>query len=496
MRRLRRWALLVSALCLLAACAGETPQDTGGTPQGDPGGPGEPGGEPGETFEVWTPFEEYALNPLIISVFTADPSARVFPNYPDRVFLYPSRDMFPPRGCDLMDRYRVFSSTDMANWTDEGEILRADDVPWGRPEGGFMWAPDCIYRDGKYYFFFPHPVGTGDLWNSTWTIGVAVSDSPTGGFNDNEIVRLRQYDGSYIEGSGRYIDPNIFVDDCGTYYFVVGGSNQLRVARLKPCMTQLDEPLVVLTHNRTDDRGAPIDPENFNKVQHFHEGPWMFSRTNDFGEKLYYIMHPGGLEGYDGDLMHYNISRTGPYGPWEYGGVILQPVPFSYTSHGSVVEFKGQWYIFYHNAIISEIAEARSVCAEPLFFDEYGMILPVTQTESGLRTIFDSDSPEFGEMRTHIEPSDGKEEPMVFFDITNPQDTPVRANVRVYHRTQRINSRMTVFFNGEDLSTINTVAGREYTNITLWMLPGDNRLIFNAGQGGPRVSHITVKFLD
>ena len=103
-------------------------------------------------------------NPFVTHIFTADPSAHVWKD--GRLYVYPSHDVDPPRGCDLMDRYHVFSTDDMVNWTDHGEILNSSQVPWGRPEGGFMWAPDCAYKNGTYYFYFPHPSGTD--WNNTW----------------------------------------------------------------------------------------------------------------------------------------------------------------------------------------------------------------------------------------------------------------------------------------------------------------------------------------
>ena len=79
--------------------------------------------------------------PVITTIYTADPSAVV--GQDGKMYMYASHDMDPARGCDFMDRYHIFSSEDMVHWTDEGEILRSDDVTWGRPEGGFMWAPDC-----------------------------------------------------------------------------------------------------------------------------------------------------------------------------------------------------------------------------------------------------------------------------------------------------------------------------------------------------------------
>ena len=89
-------------------------------------------------------------NPFITELYLADPSAHVWDD--GRLYVYPSHDVAPPRGCDLMDGYHVFSTTDMVNWTDHGEFLHSRDVEWGRPEGGFMWAPDAAYRNGKYYY--------------------------------------------------------------------------------------------------------------------------------------------------------------------------------------------------------------------------------------------------------------------------------------------------------------------------------------------------------
>nr|WP_218834979.1 family 43 glycosylhydrolase [Paenibacillus sp. E222] len=102
-----------------------------------------------------------SMNPAITSIYTADPSAHVWND--GKIYIYASHDMDPARGCDLMDRYHVFSSEDMVHWLDEGEILRSDDVSWGRPEGGFMWAPDCAYKNGTYYFYYPHPSDSN--WN-------------------------------------------------------------------------------------------------------------------------------------------------------------------------------------------------------------------------------------------------------------------------------------------------------------------------------------------
>ena len=67
-------------------------------------------------------------NPFITHMYTADPSAHVWED--GRLYVYASHDIDPPRGCDLMDRYHVFSTDDMVNWTDHGEILNSSQVSW------------------------------------------------------------------------------------------------------------------------------------------------------------------------------------------------------------------------------------------------------------------------------------------------------------------------------------------------------------------------------
>src|ERR1039457_4321352 len=123
-----------------------------------------------------------------------------------------------------MDRYHVFSTDNMVNWRDEGEILRASQVSWGRPEGGFMWAPDCAYKNGTYYFYFPHP--SGSAWNKTWKIGVATSSKPA-----SDFIPV-----SYLGGldENAMIDPAVFTETDGQVYLYYGGGGVCKDGKLKP----------------------------------------------------------------------------------------------------------------------------------------------------------------------------------------------------------------------------------------------------------------------
>lgn len=294
---------------------------------------------------------ELAPNPFVTHIYTADPSAHVWKiDGKEVLYVYPSHDVDPPRGCDLMDKYHVFSTEDMVNWKDHGEILNSSQVEWGREEGGFMWAPDCAYRNGKYYFYFPHPSGSD--WNNTWKIGVAVSKYP-----DRDFKVL-----GYVKGLGddafAMIDPCVFVDDDGKAYFYYGGGGRCVAAPLKKNMTEVDGPL-----------------RTMEGLEDFHEATWV----HKYNGRYYLSYSDNHLEnGRGANRLCYAISDS-PLGPWKSMGVYLEPAGCD-TSHGSIVEYMGQWYAFYHNQALSGRGNLRSICVDKLYYNNDGTIQVVKQT--------------------------------------------------------------------------------------------------------------------
>lgn len=285
----------------------------------------------------------FAQNPFITKMYTADPSAHVWAD--GRLYVYASHDIAPPRGCDLMDQYHVFSTDDMVHWKDHGEILRASQVSWGRPEGGFMWAPDCAYKNGTYYFYFPHPSGT--KWNTTWKIGVATSKSPAGGFTVK----------GYIPGLEPMIDPCVFTDDDGQSYFYYGGGGTCKGGKLKDNMVEISGEMKTM-EGLTD----------------FHEASWVHKKDG-----VYYLSYSDNHdEGGKHNQMRYATSKS-PLGPWTSKGIYMEPTD-SFTNHGSIVKYKGQWYSFYHNSSLSGNDWLRSVCVDKLYYNADGTIKKVIQT--------------------------------------------------------------------------------------------------------------------
>ena len=165
-----------------------------------------------------------AQNPIIRDQFSADPTARVFNG---RVYLYPSHDILPPEDYPRKDwfcmaDYHVFSSDNLIDWQDHGVIVSQENVPWGNPKAYSMWAPDCVERNGKYYFYFPNAPKEG----RGFTVGVAISDRPDGGFVP-EPEPIKGING---------IDPCVLQASDGNAYIFWGNG---RCAKLKENMKEL-----------------------------------------------------------------------------------------------------------------------------------------------------------------------------------------------------------------------------------------------------------------
>ena len=283
--------------------------------------------------------------------YMADPAVHVFN---DRLYIYPSHDResgIPENDngdhFDMND-YHVFSTSDIENepLTDHGVVLKVSDIPWA---GRQLWDNDVAFKDGRYYMYFP----LKDK-NDIFRIGVAVSDKPEGPF----VPQPDPMKGSYS------IDPAVFKDADGHFYMYFGGvwGGQLqrykdnkalecaclpegdqdalpaRVARLSETMLDFaEEPRAVYI---VDEAGKPLKAGR-NDIR-FFEASWMHVYNG-----TYYFTYSTGD-------THQICYATGdnPYGPFTYKGVILTEV-VGWTTHHSIVQFKGKWYLFHHDCVPS-----------------------------------------------------------------------------------------------------------------------------------------------
>ena len=317
--------------------------------------------------------------PLVTHIYTADPSAHVFE---DKLYIYPSHDL-EHDGEDndngdqyKMEDYHILSMDDVdAPCIDHGEALHMKNVPW---VSGQMWAPDAAYKNDTYYLFFPARDKEG-----IFRLGVATSKNPAGPFEPQP---------NYIEGSFS-IDPAVLVDDDGSSYIYFGGlwGGQLekwqtgkfvadaegpaadapavgpRVAKLSEDMLSFEEApqeIAIL-----DENGNPITAGD--EERRYFEGPWMHKYNGK-----YYFSYSTGTTHY----LAYAIGDS-PKGPFTYQGKILDPV-IGWTTHHSIVEFKGKWYLFYHDSSLSGgVNHKRCVKFRELKYNPDGTIIPMKPYE-------------------------------------------------------------------------------------------------------------------
>jgi len=290
----------------------------------------------------------YQGNPLARHIFTADPTAR---NFDGTIYLYTSHDEKVEGHFELMD-WRVLSSRNLKKWTDHGSFFGLNDIPWAKSKA---WAPECVQRNGKYFFYYPV---------EQTMIGVAVSDNPTSGFVDSGRPIISNK--GQIDSVGREpIDPTVLIDDDGQAYMYFG-CRDFRMVRLKDNMIEtegaIEKPVII---------GNEGDKEGYGG--YYAEAPFVFKRNG-----IYYLVYSNGWSMKYSTLIY--ATADNPCGPFTYQGEVMENTK-SGTYHGSLVEFKGQWYLFYHTTALSGgVATNRSVCFDKLEFDPDGRIIKVIPT--------------------------------------------------------------------------------------------------------------------
>jgi hypothetical protein len=294
----------------------------------------------------------FAQNPIIRDQFSADPTARVFNG---KVYLYPSHDIPEPKEMArkdwfVMEDYHVFSSANLTDWTDLGVIVSQTKVPWVNATTYSMWAPDCVERNGKYYFYFPANVKTGA--GRGFGIGVAIADKPEGPFIP-QPEPIKKVNG---------IDPSVLIDKDGQAY-IYFSQGRIFGAKLNENMLELSSDVQVMADLPT---------------KGLIEGPFVFERNG-----IYYMTYPHVQDKIE--RLEYAISSN-PLGPFKFAGVIMDESPTGcWTNHHSLVEFNKQWYLFYHhNDYSPKFDKNRSVRVDSLSFNADGTIRKVIPTLRGV----------------------------------------------------------------------------------------------------------------
>ncbi|RZK39249.1 MAG: alpha-N-arabinofuranosidase [Pedobacter sp.] len=333
----------------------------------------------GDTSKV----SKYLSQPLISKIYTADPSAHLFEG---KIYIYPSHDIdagTPENDngdhFDMKDYHILSMDSVNGKVTDNGVALSIKDVPWA---GRQMWAPDAAFKNGTYYLYFP-----AKDKNDVFRIGVATSKKPVGPFK----AEPNPIEGSYS------IDPAVFTDTDGSTYMYFGGiwggqlqrwkdgkydSNGSKTDSKKENEPALTAKVAKLNNNMlsfdgnvkdvviSDENGKPLITKDHNR--RFFEGAWM----HKYNGKYYFTYSTGDT--------HFLASAIGdtPYGPFKYQGVFMNPVQ-GWTTHHSIIEQNGKWYIFYHDTQLSGKTHLRNVKVTELKHNPDGTIALIEPVKKG-----------------------------------------------------------------------------------------------------------------
>lgn len=304
-----------------------------------------------------------AQNPIVQTWYTTDPAPMV---HDGTLYVYTGHDE-DKADFFWMQEWRVYSTTDMVNWTDHGSPLALESFSWADDRA---WAAQCIERNGKFYWY----VCAHSKLTNAMAIGVAVGDSPTGPFRDAIGKPL-------ADGSWDYIDPTVFIDDDGQAY-LYWGNPRVYYAKLNDDMISLKGEVGLL--NMTEEGfGAPDPKQRKKNVKYkdsYVEGPWISKRNG----KYFLLYAAGGVP----EHIAYSMSDT-PLGPWKYMGDIM-PLQNtgSFTNHCGVVDYKGHSYFAYHTGKLPGGGGfGRSVAMEEFKYNADGTFPIINATKEGVKPL-------------------------------------------------------------------------------------------------------------
>ena len=305
-----------------------------------------------------------AQNPFVQTWCTSDPAPMV---HDGTMYVYTGHD---EDGADFfwMQEWRVYSTTDMVNWTDHGSPLALESFSWADDRA---WASQCVARNGKFYWYIcAHSKLSGGM-----AIGVAVGNSPTGPFKDAIGKPL------FENGSWDHIDPTVFIDDDGQAW-LMWGNPQCYYLKLNRDMISYSGELGKLDMTEESFGGPMMRQRQQGKKykDSYVEGPWLTKRNG-----TYQLLYAAG-----GVPEHISYSTApSPTGPWKYAGEIMPlSETNSFTNHCGVADYKGHSYFFYHTGKLPNGGGfGRSVAVEEFQYNADGSFPTIMPTDEGVKPV-------------------------------------------------------------------------------------------------------------
>jgi hypothetical protein len=312
-------------------------------------------------------------NPIITGYY-ADPEI-LYSEKTRKFYIYPTTDGYYSWGGYY---FKVFSSTDLVNWSEENVIVDMHDAAQISWANGNAWAPCIVEKkingEYKYVFYF-----SGGLNGGTKQIGYAVADQPTGPFS----VSLSPLVATSPTGGGQQIDSDVFTDPVSGNTYFYWGNGYLAVAQLNDDLTSLKTTPSVIT------------PSNYT------EGTYVFYRNN----KYYFTWSSGNTGNADYCVYYgYSTSPTGSITIPANNKLLSKnsTLGINGPGHNSIIQVPGkdEWYIVYHrisrpNGINNTTlgpGNVRELCIDKLEFNVDGTLKTVVPTLEGIQPIVLADT--------------------------------------------------------------------------------------------------------
>lgn len=318
--------------------------------------------------------------------YGGDPAAMVDG---DTVYLYTGHDVATGDSY-VIDGWICYSTKDLLNWKYEGEIMSSKDISWANVADS-AWAAQTVKHNGKYYFYYctwdKTAKASSKIKAGEQSIGVAVSDSPTGPFKDlgKPIVSGEVTDFGTESSEWNDIDPTVWIekDDKGEEHrYLAWGNGNYYICELNDDMISVkdqngDGKITGGTSTKT------ADVIQKTSVTSYTEAPWLYRRQDANGNYYgqYYLFYASGWR----EGMSYATTDDLLNGEWSEGKEIARPNVTSNTNHMAVIDFKGKTYFIYHNGALAGGNGYRRVAnITELKFNEDGSIDEVPETTAGI----------------------------------------------------------------------------------------------------------------
>jgi len=244
--------------------------------------------------------------------------------------------------------FLVYTSPDMKSWKGPAGLKDGYALFKGDAYGtsGF-WAPQVFYTAGRFYM----------AYTANEHIAIAESDSPLGPFRQQVIKP--------VSGTGRQIDPFVFIDDDGKkylYHVRVANGNRIFVAELKDDLSDIKPRTAKECISAT----APWE-NTAHASWPVTEGPTVLKHKN-----LYYLFYSAN----DFRNIDYAVgyaTASAPYGPWKKfsGNPIIsrQNTGHNGTGHGDFIrdEQGGLWYVLHTHHSNSRVSPRATAIVKARF---------------------------------------------------------------------------------------------------------------------------------